>query len=110
MDVIVVMRMVPRLVRMFPVHAHVELRRADSRSRDALHVDRDTVEAERGDRLAHARERETEIEQRAHGHVAAHAGERVEICDLHPHLRLHPSRSGGTASWDSDSEFIIWCR
>jgi DnaK suppressor protein len=94
MRVVVVMRMPTRLVGMLSVHAHVEFRRADSRPRDALSVDRDAVEAERGDRVAHAREREAEIEQRAHGHVAAHAGERVEICDLHPASPIAPPPVG----------------
>src|SRR5262249_26027862 len=60
-------------VGMLPVNAHVELRRGDGGALRPLRPDLDALEPERAYRLAHALDREAEIEQRADGHVTADA-------------------------------------
>src|SRR5262245_60964289 len=80
--------------------ADVELRRGDAGARDRLRGDLDVAQPERLDRLADARERKSEMEQRADRHVAADAGEGIE--DRDPHIvtskfRLHTGRGGGRA-------------
>ena len=60
-------------VGMLAVNAHLELRRGDGGALRTLRPDLDAVEPEHADRVAHALDREAEIEQRADGHVTADA-------------------------------------
>jgi hypothetical protein len=77
-------------IGMLPVHAYVKFRGGDPAPLDALGVHRYPREAERLDRGTDGVERQPEIQQRPHRHVAAHTGKRVKVRNAHGVLRCAP--------------------
>src|SRR5262249_28316768 len=62
-----------RGVRVPAMDAHLELRGSDGGALGALGPDLDAVQPERAHRVAHALDRQAEVEQGSHGHVTADA-------------------------------------
>src|SRR5262245_36957154 len=71
------------LVDVLPADVDAELRGREVTAHHAFTGDLDAVKPEGRDRIPHRIERHAEIEERTDGHVAAHAGERVEVRDAH---------------------------
>jgi hypothetical protein len=74
----------PGIARDFATHPNVELRGRNAHAKSTPDVERHhVVQPERTHRVPKRRRIQSEVEQRADRHVAAHAGERVEIRHLH---------------------------